>query len=270
LTLWAISDLHVAHQENRRIVEQIPEHPGDWLILGGDVGESAAALRFVIDALAPRFERLIWVPGNHELWSVPPDTGRGEAKYAELVGVCRERGVLTPEDPYPVFDDGTTRHLVAPLFALYDYSFCPKGMSPSEARAWARESGIECVDEHLLHPDPHPTREAWCEARCAYSEKRLEDALATHDGPTVLVNHYPLLPELARLPMIPRFSIWCGTTRTRDWHRRFRATACVYGHLHIPGTRRIDDVRFEEVSLGYPRERARRPAVRRHLRQILP
>jgi hypothetical protein len=28
----------------------------------------------------------------------------------------------------------------------------------------------------------------------------------------------------------------------------------VYGHLHIPRTIVHDDVRFEEVSLGYPRE----------------
>ena len=30
--------------------------------------------------------------------------------------------------------------------------------------------------------------------------------------------------QLAVLPAIPRFSIWCGTTRTQDWHRRFRET----------------------------------------------
>jgi hypothetical protein len=43
----------------------------------------------------------------------------------------------------------------------------------------------------------------------------------------------------------------------------------VYGHLHIPRTTWYDGVRFEEVSVGYPREwRRRRPY--RWLRQILP
>jgi hypothetical protein len=32
----------------------------------------------------------------------------------------------------------------------------------------------------------------------------------------------------------------------------------VYGHLHIPRTARYDGVRFEEVSLGYPREWGKR------------
>ena len=38
------------------------------------------------------------------------------------------------------------------------------------------------------------------------------------------------------------------------WHIRFRAELVVYGHLHIPRTTHYDGVRFEEVSLGYPRE----------------
>ena len=60
------------------------------------------------------------------------------------------------------------------------------------------------------------------------------------------------------LPLIPRFTIWCGTRRTADWHRRFRAAAVVYGHLH-PKLRLLDGVRFHEVSLGYPRQWRYRP-----------
>ena len=67
-----------------------------------------------------------------------------------------------------------------------------------------------------------------------------------------MINHFPLRQDLAVLPRIPRFSIWCGTRRTEDWHLRFRAEAVIYGHLHIRGTHLRDGVRFEEVSLGYP------------------
>jgi hypothetical protein len=44
----------------------------------------------------------------------------------------------------------------------------------------------------------------------------------------------------------------------------------VYGHLHIPRTTYYDGVRFEEVSIGYPREWQRRGLPDRLLRQILP
>ena len=37
--------------------------------------------------------------------------------------------------------------------------------------------------------------------------------------------------------------------------------AAVYGHLHIPGTTEHDGVRFEEVSVGNPREWRRRGAA---------
>jgi len=273
LKLLAISDLHVGHAENRRVVEQLDPCPEDWLIVGGDVGEKPQHLRWVLETLGPRFARLLWVPGNHELWAMPGEP-RGEDRYQAMVELCRRHGVLTPEDPFPLFETGGgDAYIVAPLFTLYDYSFGPPGMTPEEAVAWAREDGIVCADEALLHPDPYPTRQDWCAARCAYSEERLRQALQAGGGRTVgtvLVNHFPLLRELAVLPRIPRFTIWCGTTRTHDWHRRFRAAVVVSGHLHIAGTKVVDGVRFEEVSLGYPAQWQWRRSVAPLLRQILP
>jgi len=270
MKLWAISDVHVGCAENRRFIEDLAACSDDWLILGGDIGETPDELRFVLHTLSVRFRRLVWVPGNHDLWTTSSASLRGEEKYRALVALCRDHGVLTPEDPYEPFDDGTRSYLIAPLFTLYDYSFCPVGMGPQAARAWALESGIECADEHLLHPDPYPTREDWCAARCAVTEARLTRALATNNLATVLIDHFPLRAELARLPSIPRFSVWCGTHRTRDWHKRFRAALVVFGHLHIPQRRVIDGVCFEEVSLGYPRQWARRDRAAISPRQVLP
>ena len=70
----------------------------------------------------------------------------------------------------------------------------------------------------------------------------------------MLVNHWPLTPLPTRVLRHPEFSIWCGTTASADWHVRYRATAVVYGHLHIPRVTVEDGVRFVEASLGYPRE----------------
>ena len=46
--------------------------------------------------------------------------------------------------------------------------------------------------------------------------------------------------------------------------------AVVSGHLHRPGTRWRDGVRFEEVSFGYPQERTMRAAPGLRLREVLP
>jgi 3',5'-cyclic AMP phosphodiesterase CpdA len=269
--LLAISDLHVNHADNRGFVERLaPGSEGDWLILCGDVGDSIEDLEWALDVLAGRFGKVLWVPGNHELLTQrdEPEAPRGEARYRRLVEACRSRGVLTPEDPYPVWEGDGGPAVVAPLFLLYDYSFGANiAASKEESLRLAYEAGVVCVDEFLLHPDPFPSREAWCEARVRETEVRLRECEGTA---TVLVNHFPLLEEPTRILRHPEFAQWCGTRRTADWHRRFAATAVVYGHLHIPRTTWHDGVRFEEVSLGYPREWVRRSWARPGLRQILP
>lgn len=265
--LFALSDLHIRHPDNRAFIDAIEPHPEDWLILGGDLGESAEDLVWVIERLASRFAKLVWVPGNHELWSFKGEAEIGADKYARLVAVCQERGVLTPEDPYALIP-GEPNTVLVPMFLLYDYSFRPVDVPREQALAWAMEHDVMCMDEGLLSPHPYDSREAWCWARVAETERRLE--AIPSDLSTVLVNHFPLRKSHARLPAIPRFSLWCGTERTDDWHRRFRARAVVYGHLHIPRTHVDDGVPFEEVSLGYPRQWKMRDPARRGLRRILP
>src|SRR5439155_6259719 len=151
-----------------------------------------------------------------------PAASRGQARYDELVALCRERNVLTPEDPYIEWpaDPGT---FIVPMFLLFDYSFRPPDVPFDAAVAWARQSGVVCSDEHLLDPDPWHSRSAWCHVRCAGTSDRLDTLPAA--ARTILVNHWPLRYDLARPPRIPRFSIWCGTTMTEDWAIRYRARA---------------------------------------------
>lgn len=254
--LVAVSDLHVRYAENRRIVEAIwPDSEYDWLIVAGDVAELAADVEWALRTLSRRFAKVIWVPGNHELWTAPDDPVqlRGEERYRHLVDICRGLGVLTPEDRYPVWEGRGGPVIVAPLFLLYDYTFRPDGTrSKSDALQVADDAGVICTDEFLLHPDPYSSREAWCRARVRTTEARL--AALPADRPTVLVNHWPLVREPTRVLWRQEFSLWCGTSATADWHRRFRARSVVYGHLHIPRTISCDGVPHQEVSLGYPRE----------------
>jgi len=266
MQLWAISDLHLSYRANRRLLGNLPPHPDDWLIVAGDLAGGEERFCEALDLLAARFARVIWVPGNHELWS---DTApHGVARYERLVARCRERGVLTPEDPYAVWPGPPGPHRVAPLFLLYDYTFRPDHVAVADAVAWAVESGVLCSDEQLLRPDPYPTRQAWCAARCRQTAARLASERA--DLPTVLINHWPLRAEHAVLPRIPRFTPWCGTRAAHDWHRRFDARVVVYGHLHIRRTRWCDGTRFEEVSLGYPRQYDPERPLEYYLRAVLP
>ncbi len=271
--LLAVSDLHVRYSDNRAIAEDLrPTSDGDWLIVAGDVAEQVDDVISTLASLRRRFARVIWVPGNHELWTRTKDpvSLRGVARYERLVQECRAIGVDTPDDGFPVWTGPGGPVVVAPLFLLFDYTFLPEGTTTSaDGLAAAYAAGVVCTDEQLLSPEPYPDRAAWCAARVAESRRRL-DALDPA-LPTVLVNHWPLTRLPTRVLRHPEFALWCGTTASADWHVRYRATAVVYGHLHIPRVTTEDGVRFVEASLGYPREwRLRTRPTEPLPRQILP
>lgn len=246
-----------------------PGADGDWLLVAGDVAERLSDVEATLRMLASRFATVLWTPGNHELWSRARDTSDlvGEARYQELVRICRGLGVLTPEDEYPVFPGADAEYVLAPLFLLYDYSFRERA-SLDEALHHARDTGVYCSDEFLLRPDPYPSRIEWCRQRVAATLPRLEAIDPRYR--TVLVAHWPLHRGPTRMLRHPQFAMWCGTEQTADWHVRFRAEAVVYGHLHIPLSFDFDGVRFDEVSLGYPREWRARSYEPRLVRSILP
>jgi 3',5'-cyclic AMP phosphodiesterase CpdA len=269
--LLALSDLHVAHPQNKMIVEDLrPQSADDWLLLAGDVGELYSDIEWALRTLADRFATVVWTPGNHELWTRRKDPVdlKGEQRYLALVDLCRGLGVHTPEDPFPVWPGPGGPVTIAPVFLLYDYTFRPDGaLTKEQGLKLAYEKGIVCSDERLLHPDPYETVDQWCQARVEVTERRLENQ-ASQKQEIVFVTHYPLVREPTRALRYPLFAQWCGTTKTADWHRRFNTAAVVYGHLHIPRVTWYDGVRFEEVSLGYPREWRRRntqPAIPRQI-----
>lgn len=244
-TLWAVSDLHLAVKANRPWLDEIqPQDPSDWLIVAGDVAERTDLVVRVMAKLAERFDTVVWVPGNHELFSRSMDRYKGREKYADLVAKLRALGVITPEDPYPVFGGVT----IVPLFTLYDYSFRMPTMTVEEALESADAQQIVLTDEVAIAP--FVDIRAWCWDRLAYSTRRLSRI----EGETILVNHWPLVQEPTNYMMFREIALWCGTRHTRGWAKRYNARAVIYGHLHMPGVQRIDDVDHIEVSLGYPEE----------------
>ena len=131
MRLLAISDLHLSKLVSLDPVKKIANHLNDWLILAGDIAENTEFFSASLEILASKFAKLIWVPGNHELWTEPAGcseiTQRGLRRYEYLVDIARAHGVVTPEDEYlewPSSEDNDN-YIIAPLFLLYDYSLRP-------------------------------------------------------------------------------------------------------------------------------------------------
>ncbi len=188
--MLAISDLHVGFDENRDLVSQLRLPSADgWLLVAGDVGEKIGGNARALTTLADRFARVVWVPGDHELWSRrgDPPRLRGERRYHYLVELCRDIGVVTPEDPYITWHGQGGPVAIVPLFLLHDYSFGrPESKAKKEALDAAYEDGVVCSDEFLLDPDPSATREEWCDARVTLTQVYGHLPLpgtSRHDGP---------------------------------------------------------------------------------------
>jgi Icc-related predicted phosphoesterase len=274
MKLYAISDLHVHYEANRKALKSIKNYRDDWLILGGDMGEKGEHHEFVFDIVCNKFDKVFWVPGNHDLWTIKDNNGKtvsGIEKYQYLLSICRRYSIITPEDNYVEWPGDGHPCVIIPLFNLYDYSFSPDDVTKDNAIKWAMKSGIVCNDEYYLKTSPYESILEWCDERISYSEKRLEDVhLKMPDHGFILINHFPLRYEHVQLFWIPRFSIWCGTKKTENWHRRFPVHVVVYGHIHYRATHNLDKVRFEEVSLGYPKQWTKFRKFDKYFREILP
>ncbi|KAH9807338.1 Calcineurin-like phosphoesterase [Teratosphaeria destructans] len=265
MRLWAIADIHLSFKTNKEEFAKLHgKGPDDGLILAGDVGENLETLNEAFRLAKKRFKHVFWVPGNHELYTskthVPDEEKelKGEAKYMACVAVAKKHGVLTPEDDFMtwVYEDEEGFQVAAticPIFTLYDYTFRPEHVTREGALEWAMEEGIKATDETLLHPDPYDTRDEWCARLVEQTETKLQNA-ADSGFPLVIINHWPLREDTVFIPRVPRFSLWCGTTKTKNWHTKYHAKVVVTGHLHVRRTDWIDGVRFEECSLGYPRQ----------------
>ena len=153
-------------------------------------------MRGSLRLLRQRYAKVIWTPGNHELWTLHQDPVqlRGEARYQALVQMCQDNDILTPEDEFAIWLGPTGPMTIVPLFQLYDHSWLAPGTrTKKESLEYAYRTGVVCTDEMLLHPDPYPDRESWCDARLKESERRLF-ALGP-DVKTVLVSHWPLVRQ---------------------------------------------------------------------------
>ncbi|MGE5272126.1 MAG: metallophosphoesterase family protein, partial [Thiohalocapsa sp.] len=268
MKLWAISDLHVVVPANGAAVRALPAYPDDWLIVAGDLCEDEGLFAEALGFLTGRFAQVIWVPGNHELWLTERQHAEAgsPAKYRRLVDAARRLGVATPEDAFLRWPP--SGEMIVPLFTLYDYSFRPDDVPLADVVRWAAERSNVAADEHLMNATPHSGMVEWCTTRCEETEARLARDLPA-DARTILVSHFPLREDLVRIPRIPRFTPWCGTRRTADWHIRYRAAVAVSGHLHVRRTDWRDGTRFEEVSLGYPRQWDPTKGAAGYLREIL-
>jgi len=232
MRLFATSDLHTDYRENFRWLQELSdtEYRDDALIVAGDVSDRLEIISETLQLLRSKFRQLLFTPGNHELWVRGAEINSLE-KFQLVLNLCDELDIVTK----PLRMENIW---VVPLFSWYDGVFEP------EMRAWA--------DFHFCK---------WPEDTAPLSKYFLrlnEPHLKAYDAPVISFSHFiprsDLLPpkEYLRISWLGNVSV-CAALDSQI--RQLNSTVHICGHTHTTFDRVIDDVRYVQNAVRYPKER---------------
>jgi predicted phosphodiesterase len=239
MRVFALSDIHVDYEVNAKWVAALStaDYQDDVLILAGDVTDTLPLLEWCLGALAKRFRKVLFVPGNHDVWVIRESRAKNSLqKFDDVCAAVESSGASMQRF--------RARGLsIIPLLAWYDYSF---GEPTAELKStW--------MDYHA------------CRWPAGFTEKdvtahftALNDNQAGPIGDKIITySHF--LPRIDVMPgYIPRTSKLLypilGTTQLERQLRRLNATIHVYGHSHVNRHVKLDGVTYINNAFGYPSE----------------
>lgn len=239
MRVFALSDIHVDFDVNAKWIASLSklDYQDDVLILAGDITHSLALLEWCLSTLAVRFKRVLFVPGNHELWVLGEERAKTSLqKFRDVAAAVETSGASM----HPFFKGNA---LIAPLFGWYDFSFG----QPSE-------------ELKTLWMDFHACRwpEGFGPEQAAAHFGALNRPLSAAGAAKVITfSHF-----LPRIDLIPSFvptsqrmlDPVLGSTLIEQQLRQLNSSIHVYGHSHINRKARIDGITYINNAFGYPRE----------------
>ncbi|ONM05546.1 Ser/Thr protein phosphatase family [Zea mays] len=262
--VFVVSDLHTDYPENMEWVRRLPAQVGagegrgvDALVVAGDVAETRDNFARTMEVLRERFAAVFYVPGNHDLW------------------LRREGGLYVSVHflASPTFLDAflSCAAIFSHLSCLIVIQSFDKEKDVNSVRVPSLE--MACKDFHACQWPSDLTNDD--EALALYFDK-LNDK--NHDAieevkssskhiltfshfvpssgqelcPEKRMLYYPYLPKVIGSDFLER--------RLRDIHsnREDRAACHVFGHTHFCWDSVVDEIRYVQAPLAYPRERKRR------------
>jgi 3',5'-cyclic AMP phosphodiesterase CpdA len=267
MRLALTSDLHVDHHAEviPLVAERVRALAPDVLIVAGDVSHKLETLEAALAGLRAAAPRLLFVPGNHDLWTLPDAPTSRERYERDIPAVCARAGAdaigQAPVEIGGVVFCGVT--------GWYDYSLRNRELDGTftladyEKGQWGRlrwndTARVVWPDDDGLELDAP----AICAVQVAALEAQLADAGAR---PTVVVTHHLPFHGLVTSKGEPPWDFingFMGSERLGEaMLRAANVRAGVCGHTHF--RKRVDvDGRagrftVETSPVGYPREYAR-------------
>ncbi|RYE39482.1 MAG: metallophosphoesterase [Hyphomicrobiales bacterium] len=241
MRVFAISDLHTDYEGNAAWVASLPidDFRNDVLIVAGDITDSPTLFAHTLEQLVRRFAKVVFVPGNHDLWVArhgkPADS---LWKFAEVQRIALSCGACVG----PWHRDGVT---VIPLHGWYDGSF---GTPDADLKAcWA--------DFHTCRWPKGLDYPKVALRFLALNEPNLYPRAGTVISCSHFVPRIDAMPA-ARTPRGQWLHPVLGSTVLEAQLRRLGSSIHVYGHSHINCRITLDGVTYVNNALGYPSEGA--------------
>lgn len=237
MRLFLGSDFHVDYRQNLDWLRALSraDFTDDVLVVAGDLSDELDLVKTCFDELVPRYRKLLFLPGNHDLWTARSGKGLSFEKFETLNALCHGYGIETRPVAF-----GKT--LIVPLLAWYDYSFGEPG--PTIRRGWM--DFYKCNWEGLAP------------AEVAARFDTMNVMPDTSGFETVYsVSHFvpriDLMP--ARYPEKHKalFPV-LGTNRLEARIRALGASKHFYGHSHLNRNKEIKGVTYINSAFGYPKE----------------
>ena len=239
MRVFALSDIHIDYDVNAKWIANlsIAEYRDDALILAGDVTDSRRLLEWCLGALVKRFKKVLFTPGNHDLWVIREDREMNSLqKFDNVRAVVESSGASMRT----FRERGLS---IIPLLAWYDYSFGEPG---KELRSlW--------MDYRACRWPSGYTEKDVAAHFAAFNDKQVSVV-----GDTVITySHFlpriDLMPALSRDANILLYPV-LGSARLESQLRKLNPSIHVYGHSHVNRHVKIDGISYINNAFGYPSE----------------
>lgn len=252
--MYAVSDIHVDYPQNLEWVLGLDcqGYQADVLLLAGDVSEDMMLLERVLRGCVERFAKVMFVPGNHDLWVRRCTHDCSLAKFEGILKLCSELGVATEPFEYAGVE-------FLPLFSWYDFSFgsidrsLRLGWRDFYACSWPES----LPDSHAITRYFHELNSGvfeWIKTRSAHRDRECH-GLAPN--PRITCSHF--LPAIELMPSwVPesKRTVYpvLGSVELGAQVRRLAPDVHVYGHSHVNQTIKIDSTHYVNNAFATPRE----------------
>ncbi|MCX7921660.1 MAG: metallophosphoesterase [Clostridia bacterium] len=238
MRIFAISDIHTDFEANWRWLDGLSkeDYKNDILILAGDVTDKLTLLEKTFLSLQSRFMKVVFVPGNHDLWVFRSKVADSLVKFQMVKDLAQNCGILMEPFNYNTIS-------VIPLYGWYDYSF---GNPSSEiqniwadymACRWPRNYDEKTITAHFTSMN--------------------EAALTIKNDIVISFSHF--VPRIDLMPgFIPPdkrvlYPV-LGSYFIEKQIRSLKPQIHVYGHSHVNNSVVKDGIQYINNAFGYPYE----------------